>query len=86
MTAQLENLVVVAKEKERLQSELDIASEVQNQLFPRSAPPTRTIELIGACEPARSVSGATTITFVCPTGIWRWPSATSRARASRRRC
>jgi phosphoserine phosphatase RsbU/P len=34
MTAQLENLVVVAKEKERLQSELDIASEVQNQLFP----------------------------------------------------
>jgi sigma-B regulation protein RsbU (phosphoserine phosphatase) len=57
MTAQLENLLVVAKEKERLQSELDIASEVQNQLFPRSAPPTRTIELIGACEPARSVSG-----------------------------
>jgi sigma-B regulation protein RsbU (phosphoserine phosphatase) len=57
MTAQLENLLVVAKEKERMQSELDIASEVQNQLFPRTAPPTRTIQLIGACEPARSVSG-----------------------------
>jgi sigma-B regulation protein RsbU (phosphoserine phosphatase) len=57
MTAQIENLVVVAKEKERLQSELAIASEVQNQLFPRSAPATRTIRLIGACEPARSVSG-----------------------------
>jgi phosphoserine phosphatase RsbU/P len=57
MTAQLENFVVVAKEKERLQSELTIASEVQNQLFPRSAPSMRTIQLIGACEPARTVSG-----------------------------
>ena len=57
MTAQIENLVVVAKEKERLQSELEIASEVQKQLFPRSAPPTRTIRLTGACQPARSASG-----------------------------
>ena len=47
MTAQIENLVVIAKEKERLQSEVEIASEVQNQLFPRSAPAMRTIELIG---------------------------------------
>jgi sigma-B regulation protein RsbU (phosphoserine phosphatase) len=57
MTEQLENLVVVAKEKERMQSELAIASEVQKQLFPRTAPTCRTIELIGACEPARSASG-----------------------------
>ncbi|MDQ1470585.1 MAG: phosphoserine phosphatase RsbU/P [Bryobacterales bacterium] len=57
MTEQLENLVIVAKEKERLQSELAIASEVQKQLFPRSAPTCHTIELIGACEPARSASG-----------------------------
>lgn len=57
MSAQLEKLVTVTKEKERLQSELAIASEVQNQLFPRGAPPTRTIELMGSCEPARSVSG-----------------------------
>jgi phosphoserine phosphatase RsbU/P len=57
MTAQLENLLVVAKEKERLQSELSIASEVQKQLFPRSAPGLRTIELLGACEPAQSASG-----------------------------
>src|SRR5579863_2579863 len=57
MTAQIENLVVIAKEKERLQSEVEIASEVQNQLFPRSAPAMRTIELIGSCQPARMVSG-----------------------------
>ena len=57
MTAQIENLVVIAKEKERLQSEVEIASEVQNQLFPRSAPAMRTIELIGVCQAARMVSG-----------------------------
>jgi sigma-B regulation protein RsbU (phosphoserine phosphatase) len=57
MTEQIEKLVIVAKEKERLQSELAIASEVQKQLFPRSAPKCQTIELLGACEPARSASG-----------------------------
>jgi sigma-B regulation protein RsbU (phosphoserine phosphatase) len=57
MTAQIENLVVIAKEKERLQSEVEIATDVQNQLFPRSAPKMRTIELIGVCQAARMVSG-----------------------------
>ncbi len=57
MTAQIENLVVIAKEKERLQSEVQIAGEVQNQLFPRTAPSMRTIELVGVCEAARMVSG-----------------------------
>ena len=57
MSARLENLVAVAKEKERLQSEIEIASGVQNQLFPRSAPAPRTLELIGECRPARMVSG-----------------------------
>jgi len=57
MTAQIENLVVIAKEKERLQSEVEIAGEVQNQLFPRAAPSMRTIELVGVCEAARMVSG-----------------------------
>jgi sigma-B regulation protein RsbU (phosphoserine phosphatase) len=57
MTAQIENLVVIAKEKERLQSEVEIAGEVQNQLFPRSAPKLRSIELVGICQPARMVSG-----------------------------
>ena len=57
MTEHLERLVVVAKEKERLQSELAIATEVQNQLFPRSAPQAKTIQMVGTCMPARSVSG-----------------------------
>jgi sigma-B regulation protein RsbU (phosphoserine phosphatase) len=57
MTAQIENLVAVAKEKERLQSELAIASEVQKQLFPGRAPELKSINVIGACEPARSASG-----------------------------
>ncbi len=57
MTTRLESLVAVAKEKERLQSEVEIASDVQSQLFPRSAPAMRTIELFGKCHPARMVSG-----------------------------
>lgn len=57
MATQIENLVVIAREKERLQSEVEIASEVQNQLFPRTAPVMQTIELVGICHPARMVSG-----------------------------
>jgi sigma-B regulation protein RsbU (phosphoserine phosphatase) len=49
--------VEVAKEKERLQSELEIAREVQNQLYPRSMPASRTLELTAVCRPARMVSG-----------------------------
>ena len=57
MTANLERLIVVAKEKERLQSELEIAREVQNQLFPRAAPDLKSLRLTGICNPARTVSG-----------------------------
>jgi sigma-B regulation protein RsbU (phosphoserine phosphatase) len=57
MTEDLERLVQVAKEKERLQSEIEIAREVQNQLFPRSVPVSKTLQLAAACRPARLVSG-----------------------------
>lgn len=57
MTQNLGNLIVVAKEKERLESELAIAREVQNQLFPKDVPFTKTLELKGVCNPARMVSG-----------------------------
>jgi sigma-B regulation protein RsbU (phosphoserine phosphatase) len=57
MTANLGQLMVVAKEKERLESELTIAREVQKQLFPRDVPYTKTLELKGVCSPARMVSG-----------------------------
>jgi len=57
MTANLGQLMVVAKEKERLESELTIAREVQKQLFPKDVPYTKTLELKGVCSPARMVSG-----------------------------
>jgi sigma-B regulation protein RsbU (phosphoserine phosphatase) len=57
MTANLGRLIVVAKEKERLESELEIAREVQNKLFPKDVPHSLTLELKGVCSPARMVSG-----------------------------
>jgi sigma-B regulation protein RsbU (phosphoserine phosphatase) len=57
MTSNLGRLIVVAKEKERLESELEIAREVQSQLFPKDVPFTKTLELKGVCNPARTVSG-----------------------------
>jgi sigma-B regulation protein RsbU (phosphoserine phosphatase) len=57
MTENLERLIVVEKEQERLKSEIEIAREVQNQLFPREAPTMKTLELTGVCHPARMVSG-----------------------------
>jgi len=57
MTANLGRLIVVAKEKERLESELEIAREVQFQLFPKDVPQSATLELKGLCSPARVVSG-----------------------------
>ncbi|HKE26534.1 MAG TPA: SpoIIE family protein phosphatase [Bryobacteraceae bacterium] len=57
MTQNLGRLIVVAKEKERLESELAIAREVQKQLFPKDVPFTKTLELKGVCSPARMVSG-----------------------------
>src|SRR5271157_5674489 len=57
MTENLARLIVVAKEKERLESELEIAREVQSQLFPKDVPRSKTLELKGVCSPARTVSG-----------------------------
>jgi phosphoserine phosphatase RsbU/P len=57
MTESLQKLIAEQKEKERLQSELEIAHEVQSQLFPRAVSGTRTLELYGVCRPARIVSG-----------------------------
>jgi sigma-B regulation protein RsbU (phosphoserine phosphatase) len=57
MTENLERLIVVEKEQERLKSEIAIAREVQSQLFPREVPAMKTIELAGLCHPARMVSG-----------------------------
>ncbi len=57
MTSNLERLFSVEKEKERLQTELEIAREVQNQLYPKEAPPMRGLKLTVCCDSARMVSG-----------------------------
>jgi phosphoserine phosphatase RsbU/P len=57
MTENLEKLLVVAKEKERLQSEIEIAREVQSQLYPKVTPRTRQLNVTAICQPARMVSG-----------------------------
>ena len=57
MTENLERLLVVAKEKERLQAEIEIAREVQEQLYPKTAPIMKSLCITGLCQPARMVSG-----------------------------
>jgi sigma-B regulation protein RsbU (phosphoserine phosphatase) len=57
MTGSLERLMVEQQEKERLQSELSIAQEVQANLFPQHVRDLPALELHGVCRPARSVSG-----------------------------
>src|SRR6185436_2075600 len=49
--------IVEVKEKEKLESELEIARQVQAQLFPKEVPKLQTLELMGTCHPARIVSG-----------------------------
>lgn len=57
MTEHIQHLIVEVKEKEKLEAELEIAREVQAQLFPRGVPILKTLELAGVCNPARVVSG-----------------------------
>ena len=57
MTENVERLLIISKEKERLQSEIEIAREVQNQLFPKTVPSIGTLNLTAHCNPARMVSG-----------------------------
>jgi sigma-B regulation protein RsbU (phosphoserine phosphatase) len=57
MTTSLKRLLAEQKEKERMQSELAIAQEVQNNLFPQGDIFIPGLELHGFCRPARSVSG-----------------------------
>ncbi len=57
MTENLERLLEVAKEKERMEAELEIASEVQQLLYPRSVPHVDSLTMRALCHPARTVSG-----------------------------
>jgi sigma-B regulation protein RsbU (phosphoserine phosphatase) len=57
MTESIEKLILEQKEKQRLEGELAIAQEVQEQLFPREIKQLESLEVHGFCRPARTVSG-----------------------------
>jgi phosphoserine phosphatase RsbU/P len=57
MTESIEKLILEQKEKQRLQNEINIAQEVQAQLFPQHITQLPSLEVHGFCRPARSVSG-----------------------------
>lgn len=57
MTASIQQLIEEQKEKQRLQNELTIAHEVQEQLFPKEISQLESLEVHGFCRPARTVSG-----------------------------
>jgi sigma-B regulation protein RsbU (phosphoserine phosphatase) len=57
MTEYVQSLVKERVQKERMERELEIAKDVQEQLFPRQAPRMNRMELTGLCLPARIVSG-----------------------------
>jgi sigma-B regulation protein RsbU (phosphoserine phosphatase) len=57
MTQNLERLLAVAKEKERLETEIEIARGVQDQLYPKAPPVFDALRVLGLCHPARMVSG-----------------------------
>jgi len=57
MASSIEKLIEEQKQKQRLQNELNIAQEVQAQLFPRRIAQLDSLEVYGFCRPARTVSG-----------------------------
>jgi phosphoserine phosphatase RsbU/P len=57
MSANIETLLAERVEHERLKREIEIAHEVQAQLFPRSTPAMKTAEITGECRAARGVAG-----------------------------
>ena len=57
MTTQIVKLLGEARKKQKLESELEIARQVQNRLFPRTVPQLKTLERAGICIPGRYVSG-----------------------------
>jgi sigma-B regulation protein RsbU (phosphoserine phosphatase) len=57
MSANIESLLHERVERERLQREVEIAAEVQAQLFPRRVPDLITLEIAAECRAARGVAG-----------------------------
>ena len=57
MSANIESLLQERVEHERLEREVEIAAQVQGQLFPRRVPVLATVEVAGECRAARGVAG-----------------------------
>ena len=57
MTASLKGLLREQREKDRMENELKVAQEVQNNLFPHSAIALPNFELFGICQAARTIGG-----------------------------
>lgn len=57
MTGSIRSLIEEQKQKQRLEGELTIAREVQNQLFPQRMPSVPGVEIEAICRAARTVSG-----------------------------
>ncbi|TAM79123.1 MAG: HAMP domain-containing protein [Acidobacteria bacterium] len=57
MMESLQTLLRESQEKTRLEHDIQIAHEIQEQLFPSGAPKVAGLELYGICRPARGVSG-----------------------------
>ncbi|PYS92676.1 MAG: hypothetical protein DMF64_08350 [Acidobacteria bacterium] len=57
MAANIEVLLAERVERERLEREIEIAAEVQAQLFPRAVPELASAEIAAECRAARGVAG-----------------------------
>jgi sigma-B regulation protein RsbU (phosphoserine phosphatase) len=57
MMQSVSSLIEEQRQRQRLENELSIALEVQQQLFPHSLPKLAGVELEAVCRPARVVSG-----------------------------
>src|SRR6266849_5604404 len=57
MTSSISGLIEEQNKRQRLENEISIAREVQNQLFPRTLPSVPGVEIEAICKAARSVSG-----------------------------
>src|SRR2546421_541165 len=57
MTRSISTLIEERNKRQRLENEISIAREVQNQLFPSTLPSVPGVEIAAICKAARSVSG-----------------------------
>jgi sigma-B regulation protein RsbU (phosphoserine phosphatase) len=57
MTGSISTLIEEQNQRQRLENEISIAREVQNQLFPSTLPSVPGVEIEAICKAARSVSG-----------------------------